>query len=103
MECHSSAHSVSDARELAQNLGIRFELISIRKQYEAYIDALGPIFNIDQMGVTNENLQSRLRGVVLMALSNKRGALALTTGNKSELAVGYCTYVWRFGSNQRRS
>ena len=88
---YSSEHSVSDARDLASNLGIRFELISIREQYRAFLEALKPVFNGAAMGVTEENLQSRLRGVTLMALSNKWGALVLTTGNKSELAVGYCT------------
>jgi len=88
---YSSEHSVTDARDLARNLGIRFELISIREQYEAFLGALKPVFNGASMGVTEENLQSRLRGVTMMALSNKWGALVLTTGNKSELAVGYCT------------
>jgi NAD+ synthase (glutamine-hydrolysing) len=88
---YSSEHSVTDARDLAHNLGIRFELISIRKQYEAYLAALNPVFDGGTVGVTEENLQSRLRGVTLMAMSNKWGALVLTTGNKSELAVGYCT------------
>ena len=88
---YSSDHSVSDARDLARNLGIRFELIPIRKQYEAFVGVLDPLFDGGTAGVTEENLQSRLRGVTLMALSNKWGALVLTTGNKSELAVGYCT------------
>ncbi|HLG97467.1 MAG TPA: NAD+ synthase [Bryobacteraceae bacterium] len=88
---YSSEHSITDARDLAKNLGIRFELISIREQYEACLNALNPIFKGTPMGVAEENLQSRLRGVTLMALSNKWGALVLTTGNKSELAVGYCT------------
>jgi NAD+ synthase/NAD+ synthase (glutamine-hydrolysing) len=88
---YSSEHSVTDARELARNLGIRFELISIREQYEAFLKALDPVMDGGTVGVTQENLQSRLRGVTLMALSNKWGALVLTTGNKSELAVGYCT------------
>ena len=88
---YSSEHSVTDARDLAHNFGIRFELISIRKQYEAFLEALNPVFDGGTVGVTEENLQSRLRGVTLMAMSNKWGALVLTTGNKSELAVGYCT------------
>src|SRR6202453_4611666 len=88
---YSSEHSVSDARELARNLGIRFELIPIKDQYGAFLNVLEPLFNGSTIGVTEENLQSRLRGVTLMALSNKWGALVLTTGNKSELAVGYCT------------
>ena len=94
---YSSDHSVTDARDMARNLGIRFELIPIKDQYEAYIRVLDPLFDggasgvTGVSGVTEENLQSRLRGVTLMALSNKWGALVLTTGNKSELAVGYCT------------
>jgi NAD+ synthase (glutamine-hydrolysing) len=98
---YSSGHSVSDARDLAHNLGIRFELSPIKNQYQAFFNVLEPLFDqsaFDQsgpdgstIGVTEENLQSRLRGVTLMALSNKWGALVLTTGNKSELAVGYCT------------
>jgi NAD+ synthase (glutamine-hydrolysing) len=88
---YSSGHSVSDARDLARNLGIRFELIPIKDQYGAFLNVLEPLFNGSAIGVTEENLQSRLRGVTLMALSNKWGALVLTTGNKSELAVGYCT------------
>jgi NAD+ synthase/NAD+ synthase (glutamine-hydrolysing) len=88
---YSSEHSITDARDLAHNLGIRFELIPIKNQYGAFLNVLGPLFDGSTIGVTEENLQSRLRGVTLMALSNKWGALVLTTGNKSELAVGYCT------------
>jgi NAD+ synthase (glutamine-hydrolysing) len=93
---YSSEHSITDARDLAHNLGIRFELIPIKNQYNAFLDVLEPLFDESKLpsgpvGVTEENLQSRLRGVTLMALSNKWGALVLTTGNKSELAVGYCT------------
>jgi NAD+ synthase (glutamine-hydrolysing) len=88
---YSSEHSIIDARDMARNLGIRFELIPIRDQYEAFLSVLEPLFQDGAVGVTEENLQSRLRGVTLMALSNKSGALVLTTGNKSELAVGYCT------------
>jgi NAD+ synthase/NAD+ synthase (glutamine-hydrolysing) len=88
---YSSEHSIADARDLANNLGIRFELIPIQAQYEAFLRVLNPLFDGGTVGVTEENLQSRLRGVTLMALSNKWGALVLTTGNKSELAVGYCT------------
>jgi NAD+ synthase (glutamine-hydrolysing) len=94
---YSSEHSVIDARDLARNLGIRFELIPIKNQYDAFLNVLEPLFTPEKvsagasLGVTEENLQSRLRGVTMMALSNKWGALVLTTGNKSELAVGYCT------------
>jgi NAD+ synthase (glutamine-hydrolysing) len=88
---YSSDHSVTDARDMARNLGIRFEIIPIRSQYEACLRELRPLFGEGSPGVAEENLQSRLRGLTLMALSNKWGALVLTTGNKSELAVGYCT------------
>jgi NAD+ synthase (glutamine-hydrolysing) len=88
---YSSDHSVTDARELAAGLGIRFELISITEAYEVLLRGLDPIFGDTPRDTTEENLQSRLRGLNLMALSNKWNALVLTTGNKSELAVGYCT------------
>jgi NAD+ synthetase len=88
---YSSDHSIADARDLARNLGIRFEVIPIREQYEACRAALQPVAGADGIGIMEENLQSRLRGLTLMAVSNKSGALVLTTGNKSELAVGYCT------------
>src|SRR5580704_2811742 len=88
---YSSEGSVTDAREMAERLGIRFEIVKISGVYEGFIDELNPLFAGRKPDVTEENLQSRLRGVTLMALSNKTGALVLTTGNKSELAVGYCT------------
>jgi NAD+ synthase/NAD+ synthase (glutamine-hydrolysing) len=87
----SSEGSVTDARELAENLGIRFETACITPVYEQFLRVLDPVFDGARRDVTEENLQARLRGVTLMALSNKWGALVLTTGNKSELAVGYCT------------
>ena len=87
----SSEGSVTDARALAQNLGIRFETTPITSVYDAFLGVLDPVFGGAPRDVTEENLQARLRGVTLMALSNKWGALVLTTGNKSELAVGYCT------------
>jgi NAD+ synthase/NAD+ synthase (glutamine-hydrolysing) len=88
---YSSEHSVVDAREMAARLGIRFETVPITGVYERFMTELSPVFAGRGPDVTEENLQSRLRGVTLMALSNKTGALVLTTGNKSELAVGYCT------------
>ena len=88
---YSSEGSVSDARALAQNLGVRFLIAPISGVYEQFLEALEPVFGNAPRDVTEENLQARLRGVTLMALSNKWGALVLTTGNKSELAVGYCT------------
>ncbi len=88
---YSSEHSLTDACVLAKNLGIRFEVVPINAGYHAMLDTLNPLFTSYQADTTEENLQSRLRGVTLMALSNKFGALVLTTGNKSEIAVGYCT------------
>ncbi len=88
---YSSEHSLTDARSLAQNLGIRFEVVPIKCGYDAMLDTLSPLFEGYNPDTTEENLQSRLRGMVLMALSNKFGSLVLTTGNKSEIAVGYCT------------
>ncbi|MGC2245369.1 MAG: NAD(+) synthase, partial [Terriglobales bacterium] len=73
------------------NLGIRFELLSINGIYESALGTLAPIFAGRAPDVTEENIQSRARGLLLMSLSNKFGALVLSTGNKSELAVGYCT------------
>ena len=88
---YSSDHSVTDARVMANKLGIGFELISINPAFEAMMHSLAPPTGGQPSNITVENLQSRLRGVTLMALSNHSGALVLTTGNKSELAVGYCT------------
>jgi len=88
---YSSESSVVDARAMAEKLGIRFEMVSITGACERFEQELAPMFRGTAPGVTEENLQSRLRGVTLMALSNKTGAMVLTTGNKSELAVGYCT------------
>jgi NAD+ synthase (glutamine-hydrolysing) len=88
---HSSDHSLKDAQSLAQNLGIRFEVVPINSGYKAMLNTLSPLFSSYREDTTEENLQSRLRGVTLMALSNKYGSLVLTTGNKSEIAVGYCT------------
>ena len=88
---YSSQGSIDDARTLAQNLGIRFELLSINPAYEAYRGILKDVFAGCPQDVTEENIQSRSRGTLLMALSNKLGAIVLSTGNKSELGVGYCT------------
>ena len=87
----SSQHSRDDARVLAANLGIRFETIAIADAVAASETALAPLFAGRARDVTEENIQARVRGVLMMALSNKYGALLLTTGNKSEVAVGYCT------------
>jgi NAD+ synthase (glutamine-hydrolysing) len=87
----SSQHSRDDARILAENLRIRFETIAIADAVASCETSLGPIFAGRPRDVTEENIQARVRGVLMMALSNKFGALLLTTGNKSEMAVGYCT------------
>ena len=88
---YSSPGSITDARELAANLGIRFELLSINEIYDSARRTLAPVFAGRAPDVTEENIQSRARGLLLMSMSNKFGALVLSTGNKSELAVGYCT------------
>ena len=88
---YSSDGSRDDARDLARNLGIAFHLLPIEPNYQAAMRTLEPLFEGTPFGLAEENLQSRLRGLMLMALSNKTGALVLTTGNKSEMSVGYCT------------
>ena len=88
---YSSPGSIDDARALAANLKIRFELLSIDEIYRSTSQTLSAVFAGLPEDATEENIQSRARGMLLMALSNKFGALVLSTGNKSELAVGYCT------------
>ena len=88
---YSSPGSIADAATLAKNLGIRFELLSISEIFESYRRALHGVFAGLPDDVTEENIQPRARGTLLMALANKFGAIVLSTGNKSELAVGYCT------------
>jgi NAD+ synthase (glutamine-hydrolysing) len=88
---YSSVGSKDDARDLAGRLGIRFEMLAIQGPFEAVLKTLDPLFAGTPFGLAEENVQSRLRGVLLMGLSNKFGALVLTTGNKSEMSVGYCT------------
>jgi NAD+ synthase (glutamine-hydrolysing) len=87
----SSDHSIRDARDMAGRLGIALDVIPITPAYEEVCRTLAPVFDGRKPDVTEENIQSRLRGLTLMSLSNKFGALVLTTGNKSEIAVGYCT------------
>ncbi len=87
----SSEHSRSDARTVAERLGMDFRTIPIEPAHAALLEMLSPSFAGLAEDLTEENLQSRIRGVVLMALSNKHGWMVLTTGNKSELAVGYST------------
>jgi len=88
---YSSPGSIDDARALTKNLDMRFELLSINQVVDAYTQALQEVFADRKEDVTEENIQSRARGTLLMALSNKLGAIVLSTGNKSELGVGYCT------------
>ena len=88
---YSSDHSVSDARALAQSLGIRQETLAIGDLMGGYDQTLGELFAETEFGVAEENIQSRIRGNLLMAIANKFGHLLLSTGNKSEMAVGYCT------------
>jgi NAD+ synthetase len=87
----SSTHSMEDAKALAENLGIRFLVVPIDKPHCAFEEALAGAFAGRPPDTTEENIQARVRGTILMALSNKFGYLVLSTGNKSELAVGYCT------------
>ena len=86
---YSSGHSVTDAQKLANNLGVTMHTVPIKPMHDAFTGALSGTLEVS--GLTDENLQARIRGATLMAFSNKTGALLLTTGNKSELAVGYCT------------
>ena len=87
----SSDHSVNDARELAENLGIQYDLIAIEPIFEAYMNTLKPHFWATSFNITEENLQARIRGMLLMSFSNKFGHILLNTSNKSEMAVGYGT------------
>jgi NAD+ synthase len=88
---YTSEASLADAAEVARRLGTRLDTVPIGSSHDAVLDTLGPLFEGTEPGVTEENIQSRLRGVMLMALSNKFGEMLLTTGNKSEVAVGYAT------------
>jgi NAD+ synthase/NAD+ synthase (glutamine-hydrolysing) len=88
---YSSDHSVRDAKEMAERLGIQFDIIPITPAYDEMLATLRPVFEGRAPDVAEENVQARLRGLTLMSLSNKFGAMVLTTGNKSEIAVGYCT------------
>ncbi len=87
----SSQHSIDDAAALAGNLGIRFDLLPMDGAFEALQRALDPVFEGTEFGTAEENLQARVRGTMLMALSNKFGPMVVATGNKSEMAVGYAT------------
>lgn len=88
---YTSQASLEDAKAVAENLGCRYDFVSISEGREAITKTLAPLFEGTEEGLTEENIQSRLRGLLLMALSNKFGEMLLTTGNKSEVAVGYAT------------
>jgi len=88
---YSSPGSVSDAEALAKNLGVPFRLVPIDPIYQSYLDLLEPMFKGRPFDATEENLQSRIRGMILMAISNKEGYILLNTSNKSEMAMGYAT------------
>lgn len=88
---YSSDHSLADARAAADGLGVRLETLPITNAYDEVLRSLHPIFGDAARDITEENIQARLRGLSLMALANKWNAIVLTTGNKSELSVGYCT------------
>jgi len=88
---YSSDHSVNDARQLAANLGIQYDIMPIESVYHAYEELLDPHFIGTESNVTEENIQARIRGMLLMAMSNKFGNIVLNTSNKSEMAVGYGT------------
>ena len=88
---YSSEGSVADSEELAARLGCRFDVIGIDDVFATYLETLAPAFGVVPTGVAEENLQARIRGAVLMALSNAYGSMVVATGNKSEMAVGYAT------------
>jgi NAD+ synthase (glutamine-hydrolysing) len=87
----STGHSVTDSVELADNLGIELLQIPIKRAYHAYLEMLDDAFGATEMGLAEENLQARIRGNIIMAVSNRYGHLVLATGNKSEMACGYAT------------
>lgn len=88
---YSSDGSLTDAEQLAKNLGVEYDVIAIEDMFGSFLGALKPYFGEREMDVAEENIQARIRGTLMMAYSNKWGSLVLTTGNKSELATGYCT------------
>jgi NAD+ synthase (glutamine-hydrolysing) len=87
----SSDHSISDAVDLAKRLGIQFDVVPIQSVFDDYLNVLNPLFGDEPFGVAEENLQARIRGAMLMAISNRFGPMVVATGNKSEMAVGYST------------
>ena len=89
--CYTADFSVEDAILLSKNLGVNYEMISMMPMFKSTLESLAPLFSNQEPNVTQENIQARIRAILLMALSNQSGFLLLTTGNRSELAVGYCT------------
>ncbi len=87
---YTSRENYEDTRQLADNLGLKYKVIPIDDIFKAFLNVLSPAFN-DDPGITEQNIQARIRGTLLMGISNRDGSLLLSTGNKSELAVGYCT------------
>ncbi len=87
----SSDHSVNDAKALAENLGVQYDIVAIKDVYDSYLNLLKPQFEGLDFNITEENIQARIRGMILMAMSNKFGHIVLNTSNKSEAAVGYGT------------
>ena len=88
---YTAQMSLDDAKDMAQRVGVRYDVVAIEDMFNLYTTMLAPVFDGKPADVTEENLQARIRGVILMAVSNKHSALVLNTGNKSELATGYCT------------
>ncbi len=88
---YSSKGSVTDSEVLARRLGIELQQIPIEKPFQAFLDLLEPCFKGKPQDITEENMQARIRGMILMAISNKHGYIVMSTGNKSEIALGYCT------------
>ena len=88
---YTSEDSLTDAKDCATRLGVRYDIVPIGKPVDKALNELQPVFGKAAVDITEENIQSRMRGLVLMAVSNKTGAMLLTTGNKSEMAVGYAT------------
>ena len=88
---YTAQMSLDDAKDIAQRMGVRYDVVAIEDMFNLYVNMLAPVFDGKPADVTEENLQARIRGVILMAVSNKHAALVLNTGNKSELATGYCT------------
>ena len=87
----SSDHSVEDARTLAENLGVQYQIVPINETFAALTTTLGPVFGELPFDTTEENMQARIRGMMMLAISNKFGNMLLATSNKSEIAVGYGT------------